>query len=267
MARPQRWNTKPVIDGVWEVELSSWKYFHDFVRQEMLDYAQYVWRGQRDSQWKLESSLDRVLRSKSAFFPDSTQRARDHLAKFKLAIRGRRGSNPARIEDENEWWALGQHQALATPLLDWTESPFVALYFAFEKAVRPSNGLRSVWALGPIGSANRVIIADHKAAKPQPTLPPATLDIVRPHQDENSRLVSQAGLFTRAPLGETVDDWVKRHYAGKEGATLIKLSIPELGRTECLRTLNKMNINHLTLFPDLYGAGVHCNKALEIDKY
>jgi transposase len=39
------------------------------------------------------------------------------------------------------------------------------------------------------------------------------------------------------------------------------------GRPECLRTLNMMNINHLSLFPDIYGSSLHCNKSLEIDKY
>ncbi|MFZ4642873.1 MAG: FRG domain-containing protein [Phycisphaerales bacterium] len=250
-----------------DVNLHSWKYFYDFVRQEMLDYAHYIWRGQRDSQWSLVSSIDRQLRNKDL---TNEGKASEHLSKFKLSTRGRRGTNPAKIDDENEWWALGQHHGLATPLLDWTASPFVALYFAFDKPTRPNSGSRSVWALtGNVDEKNKKLVAEsHKSQTLLTAGPAPILDLIRPTQDENARLVAQAGLFTKAPLGETVDEWVRKNYCGEtSGAVIIKFVIPELGRTECLRTLNKMNINHLTLFLDIYGASLQCNKALEIDKY
>lgn len=263
MSKPSRWIKKEIKNGVWEIELSSWKWFHDFIRQEMLEYSHYIWRGQRDSGWRLESSLDRLIK----FKPKSEREylANEHLGKFKLAIRGRRGSNPSKIADENEWWALGQHQGLATPLLDWTESPFVALYFAFEKQMKSSTGKRAVWAIGGIDGKNNEIISTHKKEEFNR---PLILEFVRPHQDENARLVSQAGLFSRTPIGDTVETWIERNYIGESHkAPLLKLVFPEKERTECLRTLNKMNINHLTLFPDTYGASQHCNKALQIAKY
>jgi hypothetical protein len=207
MSRSARWQPPTVKDGVMEVALTSWKYFHDYVRQEMLEYSHYVWRGQRDALWTLESSLDRQLRLRPI---GKLARARTHLAKFKQSVRGRRGANPTKIEDDNEWWALGQHHGLATPLLDWTESPFVALYFAYEKPQRPPSGLRSVWAIANPAQKNREIVEAHKAKTPTPTTPPPTLDFVRPHQDENARLVAQAGLFTKAPLGGSVDSWFER---------------------------------------------------------
>lgn len=264
MSRSARWTDSDIVDGVMEVALASWKYFYDYVRQEMLDFTSYVWRGQRDADWKLESSLDRLLRAK----PAKTNLAKVHLDRFKRSVRGRRGPNPAKLEDENEWWALGQHHGLATPLLDWTESPFAALYFAFVNPIRPPGGKRSVWALGPIASKNKEILKSHQATTPSPSKQAPILEIVRPQQDENARLVAQSGLFTRVPLGQAVEDWVRSNFAGEtSGAILMKLTVPELGRTECLRTLNKMNINHLSLFPDVYGSSLHCNKALEIDKY
>ena len=263
MAKPKRWSPKPVKNGIWELEFSSWKYFHDYVRQEMLDYSHYVWRGQRDADCKLESSLDRILRGK---LPNlRAPLAQSHLNSFKLAVRGRRGANPAAIEDENEWWALGQHHGLATPLLDWTESAFVALYFAFEKQARPTSGKRAVWALTGGQEKNHEIRAAHRSAGKEGK--PPILEFIRPHQNDNARLVNQAGLFTRAPLGQAVDDWIDLNHQGATRAPLLKLVFPDVDRAECLRTLTKMNINHITLFPDLYGAGQHCNKMLQIDKY
>ncbi|MGE0357196.1 MAG: FRG domain-containing protein [Burkholderiales bacterium] len=245
------------------IRLSSWKYFHDYVRQEFLDFPAYVWRGQRDANWPLETSLDRALKGTPiAGRPASVRR---HFDRFKLASRGRRGTNPQKIESENEWWAIAQHNGMATPLLDWTESPFVALFFAFYKDVPPASGERAVWALGgdEITEMNRRIMAAHSG-----TEPPPLLEYIRPNQDENARLVAQGGLFTKTPLQVTVDKWVTSNSTATSSAiSLAKISIPTTDRPQCLRTLNRMNINHLSLFPDLFGAGAHCNTGLQIKGY
>jgi hypothetical protein len=252
LPRQPRWNESDVVDGVVTVELTSWKYFHDFVTQRFLEVPSFIWRGQRLASWPLRSSFDKRR----------NQLALQHLARFKLAARGRRGVSPQKIEKEGEWWALAQHNGMSTPLLDWTESPFVALYFAFAKENGATENSRAVWGLGGIDAKNREIMREGR----EHINPP--LELVRPMQDENIRLVSQAGLFTQLPPGTTVDEWIRRNFRGEEEfIKLLKIIIPDVGREECLRTLNRMNINHLSLFPDLYGAGKHCDTALQIQKY
>ena len=272
MARTKRWNLERTENGLWEVRLSSWKYFHDYIRQQMLNYSHYVWRGQADAGWKLKSSLDRRLQ----FTPQRQRgsKASAHLEKFKYASRGRRNVYAPKDLSENDWWALGQHNGLATPLLDWSESPFVSLYFAFEQPVSSDIKYRAVWALSNMDRANTEIEKSHRkeyenskntlltSGLGKPKAP--TLDFVRPLQDDNARLVNQNGLFTRAPIGQTVEDWVASTHAESKDGYLIKLLIPNKDRGNCLRTLNNMNINNNTLFPDLYGAGKHCNMSLEI---
>lgn len=261
MARTPRWNSKGLKNGFWEIEFSSWKYFHDYIRQEMLDFNKYVWRGQRDSTWKLESSLDRALKGKIKKRREGL--AKIHLENFKYSVRGRRGKNPQILEDENAWWALGQHFGLATPLLDWTESPFVALYFAMENLTKTASGKRAVWAIVTFDIKNEAIKKDWGLKEGRAPI----VERIKPLQDENDRLVSQSGLFTRGPLGKPIDVWVEDNFKNYNRAKLMKFIIPENDRLECLRTLNRMNINHLTLFPDLYGSGEFCNKILEIKKY
>lgn len=263
MAAKPRWVVERTTNGIWTVHLNSWRYFYDFVRQEMLDFPNYLWRGQANAAWPLESSLDRELSHVSD--RGKKTRAQRHLESFKLSARGRRGPNPPKMESENDWWALGQHQGLKTPLLDWTESPFVALYFAFfDQSVSSNVARRVVWAIHAEADEKNDAI---KTATPEGERP-KTLEIFRPQQDENARLVNQAGLFTRAPLGASVDQWIRENYEGEsEQMMLIKITMPNSFREDCLRALNRMNVNHQTLFPDLFGSAEHCNTKLRIDRF
>jgi hypothetical protein len=84
--------------------------------------------------------------------------------------------------------------------------------------------------------------------------------------DENPRLVSQGGLFTRAPIGISIEQWVERAFANLSGEVLLRIEIPNSDRLNCLRALSRMNLNHLSLFPDLSGASRSTNLKLEIEQ-
>lgn len=259
--RPRRW-TVDAAHGIWEVRLASWKYFYDYVRAEMLEFNHYVWRGDRCDNRTLLPSFDRQHARRSQAYIEI--RSHGHLASFQRAVCGRRGVNPAQIQTENDWWALGQHYGLATPLLDWTNSPFVALFFAFEKLRQQQTPCRAVYAISP-GTCEALTPDIKKAHDGQRR--PDIVEFFTPLQDESSRLVNQNGLFSRCTAGKSLDQWVSEKFPKEKGGILLKILIPDEGREECLRTLNKMNINHLTLFPDLYGASNFCNMADSITKY
>ena len=262
MARTPRWKDGPFDQGILELRLSSWKYFSDYVNTELLDYTSYIYRGHGNSTWKLEPTIDRIIKA-----PTSPRRSQ-HLDKFKFEARGRRGNHPPAMTSDNDWWALGQHHGLATPLLDWTESPFVALYFAAVAASAADSTNIAVFAISQnsIQRRNAVITTDASILDINGHKP--TVKIVRPYSDENNRLVSQRGLFTRGPNNMDLETWTKKfHNAADKFLDLIKITIPAVGMQDCLRYLNRMNINHSTLFPDLTGASDHCNRYLAIQKY
>ncbi len=262
MPRPPRWTSRYVKDGMKVYTLSSWKYFSDFINQQLLQYEQYIFRGQSASKWKLESTLDRTL--KNIAVNERPGVRNKHLENFKYAVRGRRGPNPASLKDENDWWALGQHHGLATPLLDWTESPFVALFFAFEDEDTGGDDFRAVWAISQyaIQNKSRELRRSHTSRSRPPIC-----EIIRPMSDENSRLVSQRGLFLRGEDGVPIDSWIREHYVDDTHFRLMKLRIPDTERERCLRWLNQMNINRLSLFPDLHGASQYCNLKAITKKY
>lgn len=259
MANKPHFQMKEFADGIAVVELSSWKWFGDYIQKTMLNRRNFCFRGQRKAVWPLESTLDREIRRLG--IGDSFDEVA-YLKEFMFATRGRRGPNPKEL-DEDEWWAVGQHQGLATPLLDWTESPFVALFFAFAKPRDQVGDRRAVWAISIAAIADKS--KELAAANP----PVAGIRFIMPQTDENPRLVSQRGLFTRGPTGTTHEDWIRKHFSGFRKQVLIKIVIPERAsdRHDCLKFLNRMNINYLTLFPDLYGSCKYCTMSLEIPNY
>jgi hypothetical protein len=264
----EHWTLTSSADGSVTYRLSAWAYFFDFLEAELFQSTAkrlYIWRGQSKSAWSLSSSLDRLFMKVDLFEKKSLSQlddlSKEHLRAFKHASRGRRGVNPQSLAD-NDWWALGQHYGLATPLLDWTRSPFAAAYFAFQEDVSEPTEYRVVYGLdqNAVLQRNKDIIDGPSLEKGGPPI----LDLIDPMSDENYRLVSQGGLFTRTPIGTPVEQWVANAFEGSANSVLLRIEIPDRDRMVCLKALNRMNINHLSLFPDLVGASRHSNLNMEL---
>ncbi len=264
------WNHRGIANGISSFSLQSWSAFFDFLEAMVFDLKSttdrsYIWRGQRRSDWSLVTTLDRQLDTLGLLSaePDELERiSSEHLKTFRYAARGRRGSNPAALSDY-EWWALGQHFGLATPLLDWTRSPFAALYFAFEEPSSETNTTRAIYGLS--AKAVRHIASNLENGPSFERGRLATIEVVDPMSDENQRLVSQGGCFTRAPIGKPVETWVEQAFEDSDEPVMLRIEIANSDRLGCLRALNRMNINHLSLFPDLTGASRFTNLLLETE--
>lgn len=261
--------------GVRVCRITSFRAFITVFYKQFLKYPGYIWRGQENLHWKLESSLDRLM----GMPPPKEERKRKedrlrrivhstvHLVRFQRATLGRRGPSPPALDNIDEWWALGQHNGLKTPLLDWTRSPFVAAYFALSRAEESgSEGTSVIYGLHE-DSVEKIGDAWNEMHKLSPA---SRLRCVRPNHDHNARLVAQNALFTFIPHGCDIEDMVKKTYSARGSADeidLLKLQIKNVYVHQAMRLLNRMNINHCTLFPDLYGAAKFANRYLKDKRY
>ena len=112
-----------------------------------------IFRGQRNMAWPLASVWERFLLWKSEHGQVVTGgeiAIRDSkLAVFKQYVIGSRDLRAADLTTDLEWWSLGRHFGLVTPLLDWSRSPYVAAFFAFMDQWEATNPDLARWGAAP----------------------------------------------------------------------------------------------------------------------
>ncbi len=273
-------NNEFIKENIPVTRIEYWKDFFKLVDSRLFDRVgtELIFRGQRRWDWQLSPTLGREPYSKDGNV--TKEKAEKMHALFRQAVRGRLNDSSL-VNDSNpdELWAIGQHYGLKTPLLDWTHSPYVALFFAFNEQDPSSEGndnyYRTVYVL------NKSFV---ESECPEIT-------VVEPKRDDHGRLVNQAGLFTvchdatienqlLASLGKDSNFTQEKLMDEDEGRFpeifadyICKIYIKNEFRHECIKHLRKMNVHHASLFPDLIGASDYCNlimaewiEALETNK-
>lgn len=193
------------------------------------------------------------------------QRLRNPAPESVLINRFRQNANlliTHRPKSNFEWLFLMQHYGVPTRLLDWTESPLIALYFAVMGEPRKSG---AIWALDPVklNQATKARPADYKfvpsfdddrvrdydtlsvETKPELGMEPMAVMATR----NNARIQAQLGVFT-------ISHYAKKSVSDIAGGTHLKgFEVPSKRKKDVLSELELLAYGKFQVFPELSSIG------------
>lgn len=215
--------------------------------------GQTWFRGHADASWKLQPHYDRL---------------KNPTRETVLVDRFRQNANlllqhaPATSYDFG-WMFLMQHYGVPTRLLDWTESPLVALYFVVEdKNPDNSNKDGALWLLYPLelnkhSTQEQVYVpsfedewlANYSVEQYNKGKDRGILPIAAIATRNNVRIQAQLGVFTishrmKKPLEEV-----------EGGAHCVKFTIPKESKESLKQELRILGLTKFQIFPELASIG------------
>lgn len=245
------------------IKLKKWSEFKELAEKSRLEW---IFRGQSNSKWELQTTLERSNIVEN--FPDFED---EILNDFKKGVK-------FYLKDESlpettlEYFSLLQHYGAPSRLLDFTKSPYVAAYFAFEQATEDVEEV-AIWVVNKIFLYQSSLYyfenkIDHLSARRNYTFNDRTFDLafeeskkgdfncIFPTEpnNQNKRYHLQQSIFLTQgnPYKPLLNqfDFIKSDILTE---TFMKVTLPTSEKKRALREMQKMNINRATLFPGLDG--------------
>ena len=210
----------------------------------------HIYRGQA-RHWRLQTSFHKTGHADLiTYLDDKIPELENHINAF--------AKHEYDIKDDRSLGGLlnlAQHQGYPTPLLDWSKSPFVAAFFAFEDKVKiKKDGTVSIFIFNDTEWAAQV---GRYARLRSPKLSVRTLEL--PGYG-NARVLPQQSIT----MFSNMDDIEKIIKANEQCSRqfLTAVSITPQERAKALRDLHLMGITWGSMFPSIKGV---CKQLSERD--
>jgi len=210
-----------------------------------------LYRGQANAEWGLKTTLER-------FIPDDNiqvNRYNLYLARARATVETVTSqkwpfSDVRELSMESffdeppnfEFMVYARHHGYPSPLLDWTRSPYIALYFAFANASPSHDAALFAFIKSPEGM--------RRASLREPQISELPY-----HKTTHPRHFAQQSRYTicvRNPEGPEDWEYCPHELVIQQGSVnqdlLQKFILPAALRLEILDRLDHMNINDYTLF-------------------
>jgi hypothetical protein len=205
-------------------EIENLSNYIDYISNELVPEKEWIFRGHENSQFSLKPSIARIEPRESTIPKMETTILLEFKRRY-LRL----------FNDDWELLAFAQHHGLPTRLLDWTQNPLVAMFFAVDK---PSKSKMSVvWAYR----------YKHVAMKEVAPFSIKEIHVFHPtHVTE--RITTQQGCFTVHP-----PPFYDMRRVQRTDEELLKFTINKKYRDQIKKDLDRLGVNYASLFPDLDG--------------
>ena len=258
------------------IRIDNWKLLLEFLEPLCNKQHTYVgspiqYRGHSCKDWKLDSSLFRIVRGdnisecKVEFYEKEAQQefvSQAHLLDEKIAYNNSMNSIAVNVDM--------QHYSCPTRLVDWSGSPYIALYFAVVENIQ-HDGALYVWDASFYQANIKKLYPEFNGFESSTFLNFKKFDVIQLvfATKKNERLVRQQGCFSIS------NNILKSHCdliseigkkVNKESG-LFKLEIPKELKMEFLSRLNMMNISSNSLFPGFDGLGRSIKESLLLRRW
>ncbi len=232
----------------------SWDEYKSIVSKQISSDDAYVYRGQSDSSWALRSSIFRT---------GFVNNHKDLVGYFNYML-------PMVQEQVEAWsglsWDLSnqlshaqflaylQHNGFPTPLLDFTNSPYIAAYFSFSEINHFSPQSEEV----AIFAYNQKDWCTKYKQIYDINDPSFHASVLRPVIKGNHKLAIQQGLFLWSNV-DNIENHIKQCEENPE-QYLTKYTIDVRERPRVIKELSLMGVSAIQLAPSIESV---CKKAIE----
>jgi hypothetical protein len=211
-----------------ENRIGNFTEFHQVLEQ--YDARTVIYRGMKSVEYPLLPKIGRIV-------PPDAISSREKNEQEILRLFKERAFQYLDFTPTSDWdWlALGQQYGLPTRLLDWTDNPLVAAFFA----VDDESGTDGV--IYAYQNESFIPVEGH----PDPFQYRKVGKFIPRHI--TPRITTQGGLFTIHP----------NPYEPFDSSDMDKIILPARTQVELKRTLNRYGVNRFSLFPGLDGLAAH----------
>lgn len=198
--------------------------------------------------WRGQPAKDPLLPSITRKDPsvDTTEVEKAMLIEFKR--RATRLLSPLPSNDW-EWLIHAQHYGMKTRLLDWSGNPLVALWFACCNEDKKSDS----YVYGLINVEKYLLnnLGDNPFDR-------SKTRVIKPALN-NDRIIAQSGWFTVHKYSAKANRFVPLNSNSEIRENIAEFKIPGLVKHDMLLRLDRMGIDHNTIFPGVEGVCRHLN--------
>lgn len=204
-----------------------------------------IYRGHENSNYRLHTLFHRMNRRRLVRYNIDLSRLMRYLEPLL-----KRHIDPQNPHQYGAALSLAQHHGYPTPLLDWTESPYIAAFFAYMKLPKNEEEL----------DKKRVRIysfdwsAWHQTTEPimyidtaMPTITAMSLSAI-----DNPRALPQQSLSTFSSV-YNMEEFVKNKEKLHKRKYMVAMDLPASERKKVMAELYEMGITAASLFPGIEG--------------